>query len=40
MLVKVTDPDFRMAVTGFDGNRDLFVRVLSREEETDGDETA
>ncbi len=40
MTVKVIDPEFRLSLTGFDGNRDLFVRVLPREEETDGDETA
>jgi hypothetical protein len=40
MLVRVTDPDFRLAVTGFDGNRDLFVRVVVKEEEADGDQTA
>ena len=40
MVVKVTKPDFRLSVTGFDENRDLYVRVLAREDEKDGDQTA
>jgi len=40
LTLRVTDPEFRLSLTGFDSNRDLFVRVVPREEETDGDETA
>jgi hypothetical protein len=37
MVVRVLKPDFRLSVTGFDPNRDLYVKVLPREEEADGD---
>lgn len=30
LRLKVTDPDFRLTVTGFDVNRDLIVRVVSK----------
>lgn len=31
ILVKITDPDFRVTVSGFDENRDLFVDVEAKE---------
>lgn len=40
MLLKVLKHDFRVSVTGFDENRDLYVKVLAREEETDADQPA
>lgn len=40
MRVKVTAPDFRVSVTGFDGNRDLLVRVTLKKEELDDDQPA
>jgi len=38
ILADVTDPEFRLEVTGFDPNRDLYVRVKVREA-TDADQT-
>jgi hypothetical protein len=40
MKATVTDPDFLLSVTGFDENRDLFVKVTVPQEGTDGDQTA
>ncbi len=37
---QVTDKDFLLKVTGFDENRDLFVKVTVPQEETDGDQAA
>ena len=37
---QVTDKDFLLTVTGFDENRDLFVKVTVPQEETDGDQAA
>jgi hypothetical protein len=37
MVVRVTAPEFRLGVTGFDENRDLYVRVRETEVVTDGD---
>lgn len=34
-LVKVVDPDFALTVTGFDENRDLFVKVKAIQEDVD-----
>ena len=31
LILAVTDPDFSVAVRGFDENRDLYVRVVGRE---------
>ena len=31
LVVALTDPDFALAVRGFDENRDLYVRVIARE---------
>lgn len=38
MLLRVLKPDFRLSVTGFDEKRDLYVKVLAREEENDADQ--
>ena len=35
MVVKVTQPEFKVTVTGFDENRDLFVDVKAKEAEDD-----
>ena len=40
MQADVTDQDFLLSVTGFDENRDLFVKVTVPQEENDGDQTA
>ncbi|MCX7590175.1 MAG: hypothetical protein N2255_00965, partial [Kiritimatiellae bacterium] len=40
MLLEVLKPDFRLCVTGFDENRDLYVKVLVREEKSDADQSA
>ncbi len=40
MQADVTDQDFLLSVTGFDENRDLFVKITVPQEETDGDQTA
>lgn len=37
---EVTETDFLLSVTGFDENRDLFVKVTVPQEESDGDQTA
>ena len=37
---EVTDTDFLLSVTGFDENRDLFVKVTIPQEESDGDQAA
>jgi hypothetical protein len=39
MQADVTDEDFLLTVTGFDENRDLFVKVTVPQEDTDGDQT-
>jgi hypothetical protein len=40
MLVRITGPEFRLSVTGFDENRDLYVRVNEREATNDADPQA
>jgi hypothetical protein len=40
MVVQVTDAGFRLSVTGFDENRDLYVRVRETEVATDADTQA
>ena len=37
---EVTDADFSLSVSGFDENRDLFVKVTVPQEESDGDQAA
>jgi hypothetical protein len=37
---EVTETDFLLSVTGFDENRDLFVKVTVPQEESDGDQAA
>jgi hypothetical protein len=37
---EVTDPDFLISVSGFDENRDLFVKVTVPQEGSDGDQAA
>ncbi len=37
---QVTEPDFLLSVTGFDENRDLFVKVTVPQEESDDDQAA
>lgn len=39
MVVMLTEADFRLEVTGFDANRDLYLRVTPREA-SHGDQTA
>lgn len=39
MKANVTDQDFLLSVTGFDENRDLFVKVIVPQEDADGDQT-
>jgi hypothetical protein len=38
--VEVTEPDFLISVSGFDENRDLFVKVTVPQEDSDGDQAA
>jgi hypothetical protein len=40
IVVQVTAPEFRLSVTGFDENRDLYVRVRETEVATDADTQA
>ncbi len=40
MIVHVTAPDFRLSITGFDENRDLYIRVRETEAVTDADTQA
>jgi hypothetical protein len=37
---EVTETAFLLSVTGFDENRDLFVKVTVPQEESDGDQAA
>ena len=37
---EVTEKDFLLTVTGFDENRNLFVKVTVPQEESDGDQAA
>ena len=39
MVVMLTESDFRLEVTGFDPNRDLYLRVTAKEA-NDADQTA
>ena len=40
ITAEVTETDFLLSVTGFDENRDLFVKVTVPPEENDGDQAA
>lgn len=38
LVLKVLENDFRLSVKGFDSNRDLYVKVLAREENNNADQ--
>lgn len=40
MEVKILQPDFRLRVTGFDANRDLYVSITARKGDSDANQSS
>jgi len=40
VVALIEDPDFKISVTGFDPNRDLYIKANAEEQQVDGDQAA